>query len=310
MEKDMENGQQTLEPVLQEEVAFKDHTITAVKLADGRYAVVLRWVCEVLNLDPSGQVRRIQRTAAIAGELLRVKVQPRPGAEKPKRGGGAQVMPVLTLRGFSPWILGINPGEVAEDPAHPEQAARIREMIIAYQQEAIDVLYTHFMRKTAEREVTTALLEARTVVIPSEPLVKPQEPEAGADDQTFTTYYEDLAVWAMWKASQHAQQWRGQMQAQLESLQIQMEHEKAVTDLIPDVLAQLGQQKISKQQQANIRGMVQRLSELSGVHWQTIYWELSQAFQVPRYDELLEHQYPSVCEWFKRRMDAAKGNRR
>ena len=115
MEEDTK-GNQALEPVLQEEVPFRDHSITAVKLPDGRYAVVLRWVCEVLNLDPQGQVQRIQRTAAIAGELFRAKIEPRAGAEKPRRGGGPQIMPVLTLRGFSPWILGINPNEVEEDP--------------------------------------------------------------------------------------------------------------------------------------------------------------------------------------------------
>lgn len=90
MEEDIK-GNQALEPVLQEEVPFRDHSITAVKLPDGRYAVVLRWVCEVLNLDPQGQVQRIQRTAAVAGELLRAKIEPRTGAEKPKRGGGCDL---------------------------------------------------------------------------------------------------------------------------------------------------------------------------------------------------------------------------
>src|SRR5215469_16818295 len=186
MEEDTRSGQQALEPVLQEEVPFRDHTITTVKLADGRYAVVLRWVCEVLNLDPQGQVQRIQRTAAIASELFRAKIEPRAGAEKPRRGGGPQIMPVLTLRGFSPWILGINPNEVEEDSRHPGQAEHIRQMILAYQQEAIDVLYTHFMRRAAQRPESHA-------VIPSEP----QKPESGANAHALTSYYEDLAVWAL-----------------------------------------------------------------------------------------------------------------
>jgi len=52
--------------------------------------------------------------------------------------------------------------------------------------------------------------------------------------------------------------------------------------------------------------MVKRLSELSGTPYQTIYWELAQAFQAPRYDELLASQYADVCEWFKRRIEHAK----
>ncbi len=300
MEEDSRNGnQQSLEPVLQEDIPFRGHTITAVRLIDGRIAVVLRWICEILSLDPQGQVQRIQRTAAIADELLRVKVQPRVGGEKPRRGGGPQVMPVLTLRGFSPWILGINPNEVEEDSNNRGQAERIREMIIAYQVEAIDVLYSHFMQKAAR--ISAAPSESRTIIIPA---TKPQEPGPEADDQELTAYYEDVAIWAQWKASQHAQKWRSQVQGQLESLQIQLESEKAVTDIIPDILARLGPPRISTEQQKNIRGMVKRLTEVSGIRYQTIYWELAQAFQVPRYDEILASQYPAVCGWFKHRMDA------
>lgn len=32
--------------------------------------------------------------------------------------------------------------------------------------------------------------------------------------------------------------------------------------------------------------MVKRLVELSGIPYQTIYWELAQAFHAPRYDEI------------------------
>src|SRR6266702_1789101 len=124
-----------LEPVEQESIDFHGDTIIAVRLADGRIAVVLRWICEGLKIRPHGQVNRIKRTAAIAGELVRVKVQTR---------GGRQDMPAVTLRGFPTWILGIHPNEVKEDAAHPEEAERIRQMIIAYQVEAVDVLYSHF----------------------------------------------------------------------------------------------------------------------------------------------------------------------
>jgi hypothetical protein len=295
MEEDTRGGQQALEPILQEEVPFKDHTITAVKLADGRYAVVLRWMCEVLSLDPSGQVQRIGRTAAIAGELLRVRIQPRPGAEKPRRGGGAQIMPVLTLRGFSPWILGINPNEVEEDQEHPEQAERIREMIIAYQQEAIDVLYAHFIRKAESRP---ALAEPSAVVVPAEPLTEPTKPEEDAPDEEQAAYYEHLAAWALWKAAQHNHRWRGQVQTQLES-------EKAVTDLIPEIIARLGEQKISETQQGQVRGYVKRLTELTGRHYSTIYDDIRLAFGPASYKDLFAADWPQVEAWFKTQIERA-----
>src|SRR6266436_3779057 len=112
----MESGnQQALEPVEQEEVPFKNETIVAVRISDGRICVVLRWVCQSLRLDTQGQVQRIQRTAATAKELVRVRVQ---------TGGGRQTMPAITLRGFSPWVLGLNPNEVKSD--NPTEDERIR----------------------------------------------------------------------------------------------------------------------------------------------------------------------------------------
>ena len=88
-ETENENSIQILEPVEQEEVAFHQQNIIAVRLADGRICVVLRWICESLKLAPNPQVRRIERTATLAGELVRVKVQTK---------GGQQTMPAITLR--------------------------------------------------------------------------------------------------------------------------------------------------------------------------------------------------------------------
>jgi hypothetical protein len=119
-----------IEPTEQEAVPFHDQTIIAVRLPDDRICVVLRWICESLNLAPNKQISRIERTSSIANELVRVKVQ---------TGGGKQAMAALTLRGFPVWILGINPNEIKDE--------RRREMIIAYQVEAVDVLYNHFSKR-------------------------------------------------------------------------------------------------------------------------------------------------------------------
>src|SRR5258708_5049252 len=168
MEKPQKASQQpVLEPVLQEDIPFYDHIITAVRFEDGRIAVVLRWVCEVLGLDPQGQVQRAERTAAIAGELLRAKVKPR---QTGSRGGGVQPMPVLTLRGFPTWILGIHPGDVKDDPAQPGRAERIRQMIIAYQVEAVDVLYNHFALKAQSGSLALGATSASAALVPAMPV--------------------------------------------------------------------------------------------------------------------------------------------
>src|SRR5260370_3255028 len=42
-------------------------------------------------------------------------------------------------------------------------------------------------------------------------LAEPIKPPPEANDAKQAAYYEDLAAWAMWKAGQHNQQWRGKM---------------------------------------------------------------------------------------------------
>lgn len=305
MVEDTKRSQQALEPVLQEEVPFKDHTITAVKLEDGRYAVVLRWVCEVLNLDPSGQVQRIQRTAAIAGELLRVRVQQRSGAEKPRRGGGAQVMPVLTLRGFSPWILGINPGEVAEDPAHPERAEHIRQMIIAYQQEAIEVLYSHFMRKAESRP--TLPISSTTTVILAEP---PGAPPEGATHAELAKYHAAMSLWHRYQADLHAEEWRAGVEEWRGSVETRLEGDKELLRLIPEIIERIGPELINTQQQRQIQAYVRQLSEATGKHPATIYDGLKTAFDCPRYQELRTDEWPQVERWFMVQIERAKQSKR
>src|SRR5437764_12760086 len=160
------SGEQALEPVEQESIVFHEQDIVAVRLADGRICVVLRWICESLKLAPNPQVRRIERTAATADELVRVKVQTR---------GGRQTMPAITLRGFTPWVLGLNPNEVQEE-GNRQEAERIRALILAYQTEAKDVLYEHFVNK---RPLTPP--DAGTVIPAQTPaLVKPTAPEIDA----------------------------------------------------------------------------------------------------------------------------------
>ena len=43
--------QQALEPVEQDSIIFHGEQIIAVRLADGRICVVLRWICESLKLQ-------------------------------------------------------------------------------------------------------------------------------------------------------------------------------------------------------------------------------------------------------------------
>ena len=58
--------EQALIPVEQDVVPFDSQTIVAVRLPDGRIAATLRHMCEALQLDRYGQVRRIRDDETVA----------------------------------------------------------------------------------------------------------------------------------------------------------------------------------------------------------------------------------------------------
>ncbi len=290
-----ENQQQALEPLEQETIPFHGEQIVAVRLADGRICVVLRWICGSLALDSQAQVRRIERTASTAGELVRVRVQTR---------GGKQTMPAITLRGFSPWVLGINPNEVRSD--NPAEDERIRALIVAYQEEAKDVLYEYFVAKQRP-----ALSSPRTAIIPAEPSKPVQEPGLDATEAEQAGYYEQLGLWYLWKAALlHAQAWRDEVNEWRGSMESRLESREAMTDLIPEILERLGPETLSVQHQRQLQAYVRRLHEASGRAYATVYDDLKTAFGKPRYQELLESEWPEVERWFTVQIERAKGKPR
>lgn len=290
-----EQEQEALTPTEQETIEFHGEEIVAVRLEDGRICVVVRWICNSLNLKAASQVSKIRNTTSIASELVRVVV---------KTKGGPQRVAAITLKGFPVWMLTINPNEAQDE--------QIKALIIAYQEEAKDVLYQHFVNKArtplALPEGNRAAVVVREAITEFEP-AKPTEPAQEADDQTLTTYYEGLAVWALWKASQHAQQWRGQVTEHLASLQTQLESEKAVTDIIPEILERLGPELISTQQQRQVQAYVEQLSKATGKHPATIYNDLKTAFDCPRYQELRADEWPQVMNWFTIQIERARKRR-
>ncbi len=289
-----ENQQQALEPLEQETIPFHGEQIVAIRLPDGRICVVLRWICGSLALDPQAQVRRIERTASTASELVRVRVQTR---------GGKQTMPAITLRGFSPWVLGINPNEVRSD--NPVEDERIRALIVVYQEEAKDVLYEYFV--TRQRP---ALSSPRTTVIPAEPIRPVQELGPDATEAEQATYYEQLGLWYLWKAAQHAQAWRDEVNEWRGSVESRLESKEAMLDLIPEIIERLGPETLSVQHQRQLQAYVHRLHEASGKAYATVYDDLKTAFGKPRYQELLESEWPDVERWFTVQIERARGKLR
>lgn len=268
--------QRVFEPLEEAEVPFHGHTIRAAKLEDGRICAVIRSVCEVLKIDAQGQIQRIGRTAAITSELLQVRAQTR---------GGKQAVAAITLRGFPTWILGINPGEVQGET---EEAEHIRQMIIAYQVEAVDVLYQYFANKG-----TLALPEPRAIIV--QPL---EEPGPNASDEELASYHETMSLWHRWKADYHMQEWRKKMQLQQAAL---AEEGQQMGGLISGIQKRLGPVKLTDKHQEAVQEYVNAWCKATGKNRGIIYTDLHARFRVPRYQELLEVDWPAIEEFFRRR---------
>ena len=297
-ERENESSMKALEPVEQEEVAFHQQNIIAVRLADGRICVVLRWICESLKLVPNPQVRRIERTATLAGELVRVKVQTK---------GGQQTMPAITLRGFSPWVLGMNPNEVRSN--NPGEDERIRALIVAYQEEAKDVLYEHFVNRSSHTALP-AREEHSPVVLPMEPIKPLQEPEPEATDEEQATYYENLALWARWKADQYAQRWRGQVDEWRGQMEVRIESNEAISRLLPEIIERLGPETITSAHHQKVKTLAKQLHLATEKPYSTIYDELKTVFEKGRIEDLLEEEWEQIEKWFRVQIERAKGKLR
>jgi len=291
-------SQMALEPIEQESVSFHGEDIVAVRLSDGRICVVLRWVCGSLGLDPQGQVRRIERTRATASELVRVKVQTK---------GGQQTMPAITLRGFSPWVLGMNPNEVKSNNLGEDE--RIRTLIVAYQEEAKDVLYEHFVNRS-NRPALPTREEHSPVVLPMEPIKPLQEPEPEATDEEQATYYENLALWARWKADQYAQRWRGQVDEWRGQMEVRIESNEAISRLLPEIIERLGPETITSAHHQKVKTLAKQLHLATEKPYSTIYDELKTVFEKGRIEDLLEEEWEQIEKWFRVQIERAKGKLR
>lgn len=98
------------------------------------------------------------------------------------------------------------------------------------------------------------------------------------------------------------EQWRGSVESRLEGLE-------AITGLIPEILERLPLETITPAHQNKVKYYVAQLSKVTGQHPATIYNSLYTAFDVPRYQELLEAQWNTVEEWFKVQLERSRQKR-
>ena len=271
MSDEQERESQELIPIEQQTITFYGKPIVVIRLPDGRPGVVLRYMCDNLQLDPGAQVARIKRTEAIADDLVNAQVQ---------TDGGPQIMPTLVLHATPFWLAGIDPKRVREE---------VRPEILRYQREVVDVLY--------EWAQSAKALSAPTNLIPAEQITRPTPPADDASLDIWREYHQQMVLWIDWQHD--IEQWRGTIESRLEGLE-------AVTDLIPEILDRLGPQTLTPEHQNLVKYYVEQAVKATGKPRGTIYSRLYTAFSVPRYQELPESKWNQVMNWFKTQIEQGK----
>jgi hypothetical protein len=305
-EEEYQPGTETIIPIEVHTLLFYGKPLVAVRLPDGRPAVSIRSLCENMQLDRKSQVRRIQRTAPIAPDLVQNVVIDL------GTGGGPQPSQVLVLRSLAYWLTGID---------HKRTRPEMQNEILKYQCEAVDVLYTWAGQhsRTLATPAGQQMLEAPGTVIPhiAQPvegqgivLAPLHEPGTEATHHEKAAYHERMSVWHRHQADLHAQAWRNEVQVRIEDQETRIEAKEALIDLIPEILERMGPETISIEQQRQVQAYVRQLHEATSKPYGTIYDDLKTAFDRPRYQELRADEWSQVVNWFRVQLDRAKGKPR
>ncbi len=300
-EEEYQSGAEKIIPIEVNTLMFYGKPLVVIRLPDGRPAVSIRSLCENMQLDRKAQVRRIQRTAPIASDLVSNVVIDL------DTGGGPQNSQVLALRSLAYWLTGID---------HKRTRSELQDEILKYQIEAVDALYTwagqrpRVLPASTEQQQIEANSSATIARPESLSIVPIEEPGPEATHHERASYHELMSIWHRHQADVHAQAWRSEVNIRIEEQETRIEAREAVTNLIPDILERLGPATLTSQHQSRVRGYVKRLHEVSGKPYATIHDDLRVAFEKPRYQEILEDEWPQVEQWFLIQIERAQGRRR
>ena len=273
LDDEQEQETQALIPTVQETIIFNGKPLVVVRLPDGRPGVVLRWICENLHVGQKAQVERIKRTEVIASDLVYTQVQTE---------GGFQIMPTLVLDSAPYWLATIDTRRMSKDDPK-------RLEILEYQRRAVAALFA--WAASVPKAIATPMN-----LIPAEPITKPTAPADDASLDEWREYHRQMVVWIDWQHD--IETWRGKVDIWRGGMESRMEGVEAMTGLIPEILERLGPEKLTDKHQEVVKYYVGQLSQITGKHRQTIYTDLYRAFSVPKYQDILEVDWPVVENWF------------
>lgn len=269
MENEHDSVSQAIIPLEQDTLTFRGLPLVVVRLPDGRPGVVLRWICDNLQLDPASQVRRIKRTEVIAGDLVYVQVSTE---------GGFQTMPTLVLDSVPYWLATIDTKRVKDTEQRLE--------ILHYQKGAVAAL---FAWASSPRTIA-----APANLVLSEPVTEPARPAPDASIEEWIIYHQQMLQILEWQRDIEA--WRGGVEGRLEGIEA----------IIPDILERLPPPTLIPEHQQQVQAFVHQVHEVSGKPHGTIYNDLKTAFAVAKYDQIPDTEWDKVTNWFRVQLQRAK----
>ena len=140
------------------------------------------------------------------------------------------------------------------------------------------------------------------------------KPDEAAPALSWAEYYEALAALYRRQAVHEAQMRivesrLDEHEDEIGELHGRMESVEELTRLVSEILERLGPETLTPAHQRWVQGATKRLREVSGAAYPTIYAELGEAFQVAKYNDIREQDWPRVEAWFAQKIAAAKNRR-
>lgn len=111
--------------------AFQGDELEVVRLPEGDVGVPLRRLCKIVEVDPDAQMSRLARAAELGARWATTSMM-----EVVAQDGKVRAMAILPRRSIPMWAATIDAARVSE---------AIRAKLIAYQDQAADVLAAHFV---------------------------------------------------------------------------------------------------------------------------------------------------------------------
>lgn len=284
----------------QRTVAFYEDEIVAVRDEGGTVWLPVRHVCDLLGVDRTAQIRRIQRDVVMSRHLDTLPVT--------LPDGRRYEMDCLPLKYVRAWLFGINASRVKEE---------IRDKLVRYQEEVIEIIDRAFSRDLPAEGLDDAVIRAmrdnalqqaqlwEMMLAEKRRLRLTEELVQEHDDQLLAhekrLWQHDLTL--------------GEALSELARLR---EQQGAIAARFSDVarLLPTPTDTIGPAQKAALKALVDDLvaaAEAKGVrlgqgrnNYPAVWGAFKQRFDLARYDELTLAHYDDALAWLKGWLDRVR----